>query len=153
MIPLTTTRSGSRILAAALAPVLFFVISCSGESGRQADGDVVVHHYTTRGKITMLPVSADPASELQIHHEAIHQFKDKDGGAAPMNSMVMPFPPADDVSLAGFAKGDIVEIEFDVQWEPEPGMVMTSIRKLPADTELDFSNDHSAHTGGDHAHH
>ncbi len=98
----------------------------------------VVHTYTLRGRIISLPEPSNPASELQIHHEAIDEFKSAQGEPAPMNAMTMSFPPATGVSLDGLVVGDAVEFVFRVQWEPTHEMGTTSIKKLPAETKLAF---------------
>lgn len=111
---------------------------CSEEGGGEGSAESVIHTYTVRGRIVQLPEPGSPASELLIHHEAIDDFKYGDGSPAPMASMTMPFPPAPGVLLGGFAVDDVVAFSFDVQWEPSPGMSLTAVRKLPADTVLDF---------------
>lgn len=109
---------------------------CSGEDGGAVPAAEVVHTYTVRGRIVSLPGAEDPASELRIHHEAIDTFKSAGGEAAPMKAMTMTFPPAAGVSLDGLAVGDAVEFVFRMQWEPSVAMSTTSIKKLPAETEL-----------------
>ncbi len=101
-----------------------------------------------RGEITQLPDSTVPGSELKIHHEQIRDFKTKDGtisvtkeGIAGMRSMTMPFPLGEGVSLDSFSIGDKVSFDFVVNWgNNRPAWEITSIEKLPADTELDFNN-------------
>lgn len=126
--------------------------ACSGGEGGAESAAEVVHTYTVRGRIVSLPSADDPASELRIHHEAIDTFKSAGGEAAPMKAMTMTFPPAEGVSLDGLAVGDAVEFVFRMQWEPSVSMGTTSIKKLPADTVLEF--DRGGATGPDaHAGH
>ncbi len=102
-----------------------------------------------RGQITELPVAGDPSRELKIHHEQIEEFKTKDGtvnvsaaGVRGMGSMTMPFPTAADLSLEGLSVGDKIEFDFAVNWGGTTGASweVTRIEKLPADTEIDFTN-------------
>jgi Cu/Ag efflux protein CusF len=111
---------------------------CSKQDDAQSAAPAVIHSYTTRGRVVMLPDPSNPASELRIRHEAIDDYKYRDGSPAPMKSMTMPFPLGPGVSLEGLAVGDVVGFSFAVQWEPSPGMRVTAIQKLPGDTELEF---------------
>jgi Cu/Ag efflux protein CusF len=97
--------------------------------------------YTTRGVITDLP---DPnrigTPDLMIQHERIADFKDSSGQVVGMNSMIMDFPLAPGVSIAGLAKGDKVEVVLEVDWSQLPPHRAASIKKIDAGTALDFSN-------------
>ncbi len=102
--------------------------------------------YTVRGRIESLP-GIRFGSQLRVHHEHIPNFKTKDGsihrnrdGSPGMLEMSMEFPLAPGVDLSGFAVGDPVELTFEVRWnQPPPPYRVTSIRKLPSDTELRLS--------------
>lgn len=126
------------------------------------------------GRISALPIEGDPSSQLRIYHEHIPTFRTKQGtvfvnsaGVPGMNAMDMEFPPAEGVSLDGFAIGDKVRFSFDVNWGGERAWEVTQIEKLDADTEIDFSvkptpkelleelkdagvHDHDDHSGHDH---
>ncbi len=90
-----------------------------------------------RGRIAKMP--APPAQDFQIHHEAIPGFVNREGKIVGMNEMTMPFPQAEGVSLEGFAAGDAVEFDFDVDWS-RSGLPhrLTRITKLPEDAVLSF---------------
>jgi len=133
-----------------VAGMICLLVGCSKEAG-QSEADAVIHAYSVRGRIVQLPDSTNPASELRIHHEAIDEFKLTDGSPGPMHAMTMPFPPAKGVSLEGFAIGDVVEFGFEVQWEPSPGMSLTTLKKLPADTPLGFDGPASSQPDQGHA--
>jgi len=117
--------------------------------------------YIVRGQIVGLPAEGRPFDELQIHHEAIPDFTDRDGNvmgsknmagmegmkdmkdtkpmATGMKAMTMPYPVAKGLSLDGLAIGDFIEFTFDVTWGKDyPTYAITKITKLPADTKLDF---------------
>ncbi len=97
--------------------------------------------YTVRGRITMLPDPAMPASELMVFHEAIAAFRNPDGSLG-MRSMNMAFPAAPGLSLAGVSVGDPVEITFEVDSDEASGRLLesrtTRVERLPADTPLDL---------------
>lgn len=160
MLQSTPAVSGTDVYAGPCGLFLWLVLAgvllggCSKEDSGEGTAPAVIHRYTTRGRIAMLPDLTNPTSELRIHHEAIDDFRHGDGSPAPMKSMTMPFPPGPGVSLDGLAIGDVVEFTFEVQWEPTPGMSVTAIRKLPDDTELQFdmasqdSGEHGDRAGG-----
>lgn len=186
-----------RTLAAALCTSALFVsalVGCSESTSAQHDAhdhddhsghDHSSHNKLVRtdtyedilGKISALPIEGDPLSQLRIYHEHIPTFRTKQGtvfvnsaGVPGMNAMDMEFPPAEGVSLDGFAIGDKVRFTFDVNWGGERAWEVTSIEKLPEDTEIDFSvkptpkelleeleeaadDDHSGHDHDDHSGH
>lgn len=111
------------------------------------NGETVRHRYTVRGEIVALPSSERPLDELQIRHEAIPNYADREGnvyvnskGVRGMSSMVMPFPPAAGLSLEGLEVGDKVEFVFETVWDDKyPTYSVTEITQLPPETELDYS--------------
>ncbi len=98
--------------------------------------------YTVRGEVRALPDPANPASELMIRHESIAHFRGP-GGKLGMNTMTMPFPVAEGVSLDGIAVGDVVEFTFEVDFDTEKdrpsAFRLTEIRRLPEGTALEFT--------------
>lgn len=94
--------------------------------------------YTVRGKVTALPDPAKKGSELRVQHEAIDDFRDRNGKVVGMGSMVMEFPPAPGVRIDKLKVGDIVELTFSVWWGETPPWEATRIVTLPADTKLEF---------------
>ncbi len=129
-------------LAALFASVLFFsLISCE-KKAQSVPASVAAQSakYTVRGQVQSLP---DPTrkglEELQVQHERIPDFKDKSGKVVGMNSMIMGFPPGDGVEFPDLKVGDKVEVDFEVVWTGKVPYYFTAVRKLPADTALDFS--------------
>lgn len=100
--------------------------------------------YETRGRVEVLPDPTIPMSDFLVHHEPIPGFKANYDETTPsgMNSMVMPFPPAEGVSLATVSVNDILTLRFQVEYHPEngsvSGMSLLSFEELPSDTELDL---------------
>jgi Cu/Ag efflux protein CusF len=93
--------------------------------------------YTVRGRIAALPDPNAKAAFLEIHHETIPDFKDRDGKPIGMAEMSMPFPTiASGVSLAGLKPGDPIEFVMEIRWAEIPPHTLASIRRLPADTTL-----------------
>lgn len=123
-------------LVAALVVAAGLAVAVDGCSPPRRRGDV--HRYTVRGEVAALPRPGQPGSELLVRHEAIPDFVDAEGESVVMESMTMPFPLADGVSLAGIERGDKVEMSFEVSWHGAPPLQVTSIHKLPPDTELHY---------------
>ncbi len=94
--------------------------------------------YTVRGEVTALPEKGKPQTELMIKHEAIDDFKNKDGKVVGMNSMIMDFPPEKGLDVTVLKVGDKVEVEFAVWWSQSPPWLATKVTKLPADTKLEY---------------
>lgn len=137
------SRIGIYATAAVLAAVVL-LMGC-GQSGlQQAAPAGPSQSYTLRGRVVGVPSAARPFDDLEIHHEAIPDYANRDGevyvsskGVRGMSSMVMGFPVAQGVSLEGIAPGDPVEFTFVVTWgEDYPSYEVTKIAKLPSDTEL-----------------
>jgi hypothetical protein len=138
-----TRRAHSPIAAAivvALALVPLAPIGCS-ESKPPAPTAIAPtagdRSYTTRGRITQLPLAGDARLGLRIAHEEIADFLSKDGKVVGMKAHDMGFPwLAPGVSLDGFAVDDVVEITFDVRFNAPERHTLTAITKLPGDTPL-----------------
>ena len=114
--------------------------STGGNNSATGDGaERVAHTYESRGIVQKLP-GESPDAQLMIQHEPLPDFKNSAGKVVGMNSMTMPFPPADDVSVENLAVGDKVRFTFEVQWEPSAGWTLTAVEKLPADTTLNFND-------------
>jgi hypothetical protein len=94
-----------------------------------------VQRYTLRAEVTGLP--AGPGTFLMLRHEAIDDFVGDSGAVVGMDSMVMPFPVANKVSLDGLAVGDKIEATLVVDWE-QPYFELERIQKLPQATVLHF---------------
>ncbi len=132
---------GMLLFAFGLAGLL--LVGCSDDNaGTRPASDVWTEAagarlYTVRGQIVQLPTS--PTTEFQVRHEAIPDFQDRHGETVGMNVMIMPFPLARGVSIDGYELGDKIEIEMAVNWTQTPAWAATRIRKLPDDTELDWT--------------
>lgn len=98
--------------------------------------------YTVRGEITQLPTPGAPLVEFSVRHEAMPHFRGQ-GGELGMDTMNMPFPLKEGVSLEGFAVGDKVELAFEVDFDAATDALLgyraTGLTKLPAETVLDFT--------------
>ena len=134
-------RTATILAVAALAAATFLAAACSRGAGAEDDGTAAAH-YTVRGQVSQLPEAGHPGSNLVIRHEAIDDFVSSDGERVGMGSMAMPFPVADDVSLAGIEPGDKVRFTLVVDWDGDPAYQVTDLEKLPADTELVYGKAH-----------
>ena len=89
-----------------------------------------------RGQVTALPDPSDPLSNLRLRHEAVDDFVGMDGEVVGMDSMNMPFPVAEGLSLEGLEVGDPVVFTLEVDWDGDPAYQVTRIERLPEGTEL-----------------
>ena len=92
--------------------------------------------YTTRGRLEGIGRSA-----VIVRHEAIADFRDREGEASPMDSMAMRFFRPAELRVDGLAEGDPVELTFEVRWRGEHTLTLTGLRELPANTELVLATD------------
>jgi hypothetical protein len=145
-----TALTSSATLASVIVAVsgLLLLGGCSREapvappSASKAAPSVSIDRYeSVRGRITSLPDPTSPTDQgLRIHHEEMPEFKGRTGSLG-MREMVMPFPLGPGVSLEGFAAGDPVEFDFEVQWEGSPPYYITAIRPLPQGVELNLQTE------------
>jgi Cu/Ag efflux protein CusF len=105
-----------------------------GEDSAKASRGPAEYIYQTRGLITEFGTDV-----LKIHHEAIDDFVYPDRSRVGMNAMVMDFPLGPGVSSAGLTTGDKVDVTFAVWTRPSLEWHVTSIERLPRETELTFS--------------
>ena len=92
--------------------------------------------YRVRGEIARLPSAS--GGEIWIRHEAIPEFRDREGKVAGMMSMSMPFGVAPDATTAELAAGDRVEFRLELRWKESSPAVVGDFRPLPPGTRLDF---------------
>ncbi len=122
-------RKGAGAIASLL--VLLAGVGCGG--GGSGAGDTPASGpspevYEVHGVLRQLP--SGPGRELMIEHEAIPDFRNRAGERVGMAPMTMGFPPAEGLSLEGFAPGDSVVFRFEVRWEGSPPLRLTEIRHL-----------------------
>lgn len=127
-------RSTGRLLRRALA--LLLAVAASGPARAATEVPVSkVKRYTLRAEIVRLPDRQ--GGDLMLRHEAVDDFTDSGGTVVGMDSMVMPFPVAREVSLGGLAAGDKVEAVMVMDWD-QNDFLLERVRKLPGDTVLHF---------------
>ncbi len=127
-------RTTGRLLRSGLALVL--AVAAAGPARAQTEAPASeVRRYTLRAEIVRLPDR--PGGDLMLRHEAVDDFTDARGVVVGMDSMVMPFPVAHQVSLKGFAPGDKIEAVMVMDWGRNSFM-LDRVRKLPRDTVLHF---------------
>lgn len=94
--------------------------------------------YETRGVVTAR-TGAGAETRYAIHHEPIPSFRDREGSAAPMDSMTMMFGLREGVQAEDLAPGTKVSLGFEVHWSGGEALRITRITRLPAETRLDLS--------------
>lgn len=136
----------ARTLPAVAVACLFLALGLSScgpssppPSARDSQPAQPLATYSVRGVVIALPDPSRKGSpDLEFHHEAIPQLKDRDGNVVGMGEMTMPFPLADGVSLEGVKVGDKLDVTFVVDWSRAPVHRITAWKMLPDETELDF---------------
>ena len=120
-------------LALAVLGVAVVAGAACGGHERLAPADAT---YSTRGQVVEVP--RDKNGELSVHHEAVADFRDREGKPSHMDSMSMPFAVAPEVSLAGIAPGDKVAMTFEVRWDSLPTLRIVKLSELPESTALNL---------------
>lgn len=99
--------------------------------------------YTVRGVVVVVPSADNPAAEFQVRHEAMPHFVGQDGELG-MDTMTMPFPLAEGLSLDAVKPGDKIELSFEVDFDTRSKQLMgyraTAVTLLPPETTLDFTS-------------
>lgn len=123
------------VLCALIAMFIFWWIPRDlARASAQSPADA---SYTLRGIIDTLPQSSGPDKYIKIHHEALPDFKNKEGKVVGMPEMIMDFEQlAPDVKLTDFKVGDVVDFTFEVRWSPRVVTRVSNMRKLDAGTVL-----------------
>ena len=101
------------LATAALVLLGLFVLTGCKEQAPPSTIEVApsIRSYTVRGMITGIK-----PTQLEVRHEAIPTFVDKEGVVVGMKAMTMPFPLGQGVSAEGFAVDDAVMMTFDVDY-------------------------------------
>lgn len=102
--------------AAAVGVLLSFMAGCGKPEPSTVEVDPTVRSYTVKGRIAALPDAEIGLDDLTITHEAIPEFRDRDGEVVSMDAHAMPFPLGEGVSIEGFLPGDAVEFTFEVDY-------------------------------------
>lgn len=135
------------MLSRALAPLLAIACALASTGCRDTASEPPERRtarYDVRAEILALPAPGDPVPEIQARHEAIPDFRANilqppEG----MRAMVMPFPVADGLSLDGLAPGAKVTLTFEVEYDPDSGMILgyraIAIEPLDPATALEFA--------------
>jgi len=104
-------------------------VGCHDAPAQQA----AAARHTGRGRIEALGKNT-----VLIHHERLEGIAGFDGKIRPMDSMTMPFAPTEGVTVSGLAVGDAIQFTFEVHYEADPTLRLTSLKKLPATTPLEL---------------
>jgi len=91
--------------------------------------------YRTRGLVNEVEGSGADL-RVEIHHERIADFKDRDGNLSPMDSMAMKFALGPGVDAGAFKPGAKVAVDFDVRWSDSAPLLITKADVLPEPAQL-----------------
>lgn len=107
-----------------------------GSAGSAVASDSYENVYTVRAEVIQVP-DGSPGGQFMARHETIPDYVSANGSVG-MHAMVMPFTIVDPAVLKDISVGDIVEITFGETHRPRVSQGVIAIKKLPADTVLDF---------------
>lgn len=130
LAPVTTNRGRGRRRRAALLCIgltAALLAGCPEEREPAAS-------YTARGQIADIP--GNPDEQLVIRHEAIEEFRGRDGENVGMKAMTMAFGRSEELDLSGLSEGDKIRFTFEVHWKARQPLRVTRIEKIPDDTKL-----------------
>lgn len=122
----SSVRASSVLLASSVlasSVLLCSLVACKGASPPDAT-------YSTRGEVKAV------GKQLEIHHEAIPDYRSRTGKPIGMMSMSMPFDVASGVSVTGVTPGTKVAFTFEVRWSGDPTLQITALSVLPPETPL-----------------
>ena len=112
--------------------VVLMLVACSGKAAPPTKGDGV---YRVRGQVIAFEGSAENARAV-IAHEAIPNFKDRNGTPGRMSAMTMAFGIAPGVDPKVLVPGSKWALVIEVVWSREPVLRIMSAKPLPNDTKL-----------------
>ena len=92
--------------------------------------------YDVRGRIESIIEGQGPDTLVQIAHEAMPDFKDRDGNPSPMHAMTMPFALDPRVARDTLKPKSLYQFHIEIHWSHAPGMRIVSATPLPPDTPL-----------------
>lgn len=130
----TRTIARTLLVVSLIAAVL---VAACGKKNPPALG-APDHTYTVRAKLLAKPSAQ---SYMQLHHEEIKTFENKEGKVVGMREMAMEFADLGAQaarSLDDLSVGDAVEVTFEVRWSSDPRMLVTAIRKLGEGEKLEL---------------
>lgn len=116
--------------AISLLAVLFLVLAGCSSSPDPEEG---APRYNVRGVVQVI----HGESSLVVHHEAIPDFRDRNGTIVGMAPMKMQFEAGPGVALEGIKPGDKVAMVVTVPW---PALRILSIKTLPEHEQLEISS-------------
>ena len=131
-----------------MKPFLFCLValvgcdSASDSSPTDRSGGSPAEVYTVRAEVKAVEGEGDTRT-LALHHESIPNFKNREGEAVGMSSMVMNFRTAPDVDSDSLRSGDAVEITFEMRWQGENELLITRLDQLPPGTALTLESGHA----------
>jgi hypothetical protein len=91
--------------------------------------------YKIRGQIVSVD-SSGPDTIANVSHEAIPNFKTRDGAASAMPAMTMPFALGPAVDRSSLQPKSQWELTLEIRWEHAPGMLIAAVKPLPPGTTL-----------------
>ena len=114
------------------------LVTLSACSGPGSAADAV---YNVRGRV--VEVSGGGADlRVVVAHEAIADFKGRDGDVTEMPAMRMAFGVDPKLDARALKPGSQWELTFAVRWTQEPALLITAAKPLPADRALALDSAH-----------
>lgn len=94
--------------------------------------------YEVRGRVESLETQGADTT-IQIAHEAMPTFKDRDGNPSAMPAMTMPFSLDPRVDRKALPAKSLHNFTLEIHWSRAPGMRVVAASPLSPDTKLDLA--------------
>jgi hypothetical protein len=117
-------------------------VACGGGDKSAAMSELAPDHvYKVRAQIVSVE-TVNGRTIANVAHEAIPNFKDRDGTVEPMPAMTMPFVLSPALDAAQLEPKSQWELTVEVRWSSSPGMQIAAAKPLPSGTTLQLERPH-----------
>lgn len=120
-----------------------FVVGCDDDLPKP-DG-----YYAVRAQVGERVEGNDDYVEWVLHHEAITDYKNREGKVVGMAPMPMKFAFEKGLGAESLRKGDKVKVLFELRYNAFPQLLVTRVTPLPKETALSLTVERADGHGAD----
>jgi hypothetical protein len=108
--------------------------AAEGAQGVRAEESAIQAYdrYRVQGRIESLPAGEAKPPQARIQHQAIADFRDRNGKVVGMPAMTMAFALSPGVNAQELQVGDAVNMTFEMRWEQTPSLWIVELTKADA---------------------